>query len=124
MTFSPGEYKTRDGRTARVVFLISEPNDARYPLVGEVKNTNGEWAETKWCANGDFLVGVKARQLTCLDLIPPEQRQHTTVKVCRGPLGLDDLRAVVAITYSGDEITDVCLAAKPVLTEEEDDDNG
>ena len=133
MTFSPGEYKTRDGRTARVVFQVSEPNTARYPLVGEVRHGNGDWGTTTWAENGDFYVGVDDDYLGDLDLMLHEQRQHTIVKVYRGPLGLDDLRAVVTITYSGDEITDVRLAEKPVLTMEEgqelldakeDDDNG
>ena len=129
MTFEPGEYKTRDGRTAKVVFQVSEPNTARHPLVGEVQNTNGEWAETKWCANGDFYVGVKARELAALDLMPPEQRQHTLVKVYRDGVDADgmdvaDLTAMVTVTYTGDQITGVKLADKPVPTEEEDDDNG
>lgn len=50
--FTPGNYTTKDGRPAHVLFRMSEPTDDPEPMIGEVLDENGLWQACWWRPDG------------------------------------------------------------------------
>lgn len=66
--FVPGTYQTRDGRKAIVHFVLQQPNDCIYLLVGEVQNSDGRWQRQTWMLDGTSFAGIVSE----LDLVEPK----------------------------------------------------
>lgn len=66
--FTPGNYTTRDGRKARVVFRVSEPTGDEFPLIGESFDGN-VWSGMSWTANGHHWCHTGKH--ASADLMPP-----------------------------------------------------
>lgn len=73
--FQVGEYKTRDGRKAFVRFVLQEPNDAIYKLIGEVQNCDGTWLRQTWKTDGSNFDGI----VSGLDLLEPKSYLYYTL---------------------------------------------
>lgn len=66
--FGVGEYKTRDGRTAVVEFVMREPYPGNYKLRGQTQLHNNDWADASWTLDGQFYINEPE---SGADLVPP-----------------------------------------------------
>jgi hypothetical protein len=67
--FTPGEYKTRNGRRAIVRFRLQEPNCTQYKLMGEIE-CDGIWAAASWTLSGTYDAHLPGGTR---DLVPPKR---------------------------------------------------
>lgn len=67
--FQPGEYKTRDGHTARV--YETNGRSSAYPIIGAVQEEDGLWTATVWRENGRF---ASLQWESDLDLVIPKSK--------------------------------------------------
>src|SRR5688572_25008531 len=65
-TFSPGEYKTRDGRKAVVLHVLANPGSTD-PLIGYTVDFCGREQAESWQGNGRYSPATESRR----DLMPP-----------------------------------------------------
>jgi hypothetical protein len=68
--FTPGEYKTRNGRRAIVRFRLQEPNCTQYKLMGEIECDDGTWGASSWMLSGTHDAQNPGGTL---DLVPPKR---------------------------------------------------
>jgi len=83
--FTPGDYKTRGGRDAKVLGIVPEPTATDFPLLGAVWEC-GEWRSTCWTKDGHRNPNAT---VSSRDLVKPPREWWAAMWT--GPTGIEHL---------------------------------
>jgi hypothetical protein len=72
--FNVGSYKTEGGYDAEVKFILREPNNSYFPLIGQIKTKNDGWMSASWARDGSY-----GTDYIMFNLVPPPEVTYRRV---------------------------------------------